>query len=79
MQLAIANATSGVDTILFNIPQDGEQIIKLNELLPTIRSKVYIDGFSQNAFRGVDSSEHLITLDGQGVQPHGFIFIAGTD
>lgn len=77
--IQIANARAGIDTIFFNIPADGEQIIKLDQLIPSINGQVYIDGLSQNAFRGIDSSEHLITLDGQGVQPHGLIFIAGTD
>ncbi len=77
--IEIANAKPGVDTIFFNIPQDGEQIIKLDKLIPTITGKVVLDGLSQNAFRGIDSSVHLITLDGQGIQPHGLIFIAGTE
>lgn len=77
--IVLANANSGVDTILFNIPQSGEQIIKLDQLLPSITEGVYIDGQSQNVSRGANLSAHLITLDGQGVQPHGLIFIAGTD
>ncbi len=77
--IELANTRPGEDTILFNIPQDGEQIILLDKLLPTITDKVFVDGLSQNAFRGIDSSLHLISLDGQRVRPHGLIFIAGAE
>lgn len=73
------NANPGADTILFNIPQSGEHVFVLDQLLPPIRDKVFIDGLSQNNFIGVDSSQYLIKLVGQGSQPHGLIIVAGSD
>ncbi len=55
-----ANANSGLDTILFNIPGTGTHTISPGSALPTIVDPVVIDATSQPGFAG----SPLIELDG---------------
>src|SRR3954469_4204665 len=67
-----ANATSGVDTISFNIPGTGVHTITPATALPTITDPVTIDGYSQpgaslNTQAIGDDAVLLIELAGNGV------------
>jgi hypothetical protein len=42
-----ANASAGVDTIAFNIPESGTQVILPDSGLPTVTDTVVIDGYTQ--------------------------------
>jgi uncharacterized repeat protein (TIGR01451 family) len=57
-----SNATSGQDTITFNIAS-GAQSISLSSALPAITEGVVIDGTTQGGFAGTP----LITVDGGGL------------
>jgi photosystem II stability/assembly factor-like uncharacterized protein len=58
-----ANATSGANTITFNIPQPGVQTISLTSPLPTITDPVVINAATQPGFGGTP----LVELDGSNV------------
>ncbi|MFK7807458.1 MAG: CSLREA domain-containing protein, partial [Saprospiraceae bacterium] len=55
-----ANASTGRDTICFNITGGGIQTIALTSMLPTISDTVFIDGTTQTGF----SATPLIRVDG---------------
>lgn len=55
-----ANATTGADTITFNIPGLGVKVISLVESLPEITEQVVIDASTQPGYAGTP----LIELDG---------------
>ncbi len=70
-----ANATSGADTINFNIPGLGVQVIQPESPLPTIMDTVLINGASQGS-----STTPLIELDGSlltGSSANGLVFSQG--
>lgn len=70
-----ANATVGVDTIVFNIPGSGVKLIKLLNALPDITDAVVIDGTTQPGYAGLP----LIELDGTllGSNGSGIVIKAG--
>jgi photosystem II stability/assembly factor-like uncharacterized protein len=70
-----ANATLGTDTIVFNIPAPGVQVINLLTPLPEITERVVIDGTTQPGYGGIP----LIELDGLGAgsNGHGLVIKAG--
>lgn len=55
-----ANATTGADTISFNIPGPGVKVISLLEPLPEITEQVVIDASTQPGYAGTP----LVELDG---------------
>jgi titin len=55
-----ANANSGGDSIVFNIPGSGAQTIRPASPLPSITGPVFIDGTSQPGYAGFP----LVVLDG---------------
>ena len=55
-----ANATTGADTITFNIPGPGVKVISLLEPLPEITEQVVIDASTQAGYAGTP----LVELDG---------------
>ena len=55
-----ANATPGLDTIVFNIPGPGVKVISLVNALPDISDPVVIDGATQPGYAGTP----LVELDG---------------
>ncbi|MFN2138173.1 MAG: Ig-like domain-containing protein [Candidatus Promineifilaceae bacterium] len=63
--LGEANATAGLDTIIFTITDTscGSQTIALDSALPNITDAVVIDGFLQDV--GPDRTSAFITIDGQ--------------
>jgi hypothetical protein len=66
-----ANATTGKDTINFNIPGSGVQTIKPTSALPKIRDAVIIDGYSQpgaseNTLAAGTNADLKIQLNGEG-------------
>ena len=66
-----ANATTGKDTITFNIPGSGVQTIKPTSALPKIRDAVIIDGYSQpgaseNTLKKGTNADLKIQLNGEG-------------
>lgn len=71
-----ANATPGLDTIVFNIPGTGVKTINLLIALPEITERVVIDGTTQPGYAGTP----LIELDGLGVSnnnsSHGLVIKA---
>lgn len=78
-----ANALLGTDTIVFHI-DDGNatdlQVVSLISPLPEITETLVIQGASQNAYRGTDTSAHLIVLDGTGagIETTGLHMISAT-
>jgi hypothetical protein len=75
-----ANGTAGLDTIRFNIPGDGVQIINLATSLPTITDPVRIEGLSQPGASCAAWPPTLrIELRGEAVPPNsiGFNVTAG--
>jgi hypothetical protein len=58
-----ANANTGADTITFDIPHSGVQIISPTSLLPTITDPVVIDATTQPGYAGTP----LIELDGSNI------------
>ena len=58
-----ANATAGLDTIVFNIPGSGAQVINPQTMLPEITDPVVIDGTTQPGYAG----SPVIVLDGNGL------------
>ena len=70
-----ANATVGLDTIVFNIPGSGVHTINLSISLPEITDPVVIDATTQPAFAGAP----LIELNGVGAGSGavGFKIISG--
>ena len=69
-----ANAISGADTIVFNIPGSGVKVISLLTPLPDITDPVVIDAATQPGYQG----SPLIELDGTGVgSENGFVITAG--
>jgi streptogramin lyase len=70
-----ANANGGADTIKFNIPGSGVQVIQPASALPVITSPVLIDGTSQPGYAGTP----LIELDGRQAGPSvsGLVITAG--
>ncbi len=64
-----ANATNGLDTIIFNIPGAGVQTIAPGSALPTITGPVVIDGTTQPNYAGtplivINGANAGITTDG---------------
>jgi hypothetical protein len=64
-----SNANPGPDTIRFNIPGAGVQIIQLGSVLDPITDPVIIDGYTQpgaspNTLAAADNANLLIELDG---------------
>jgi hypothetical protein len=64
-----ANATSGADTIAFNIPGTGVKTITPTSPLPAVTESVVIDGYSQpgssiNTLMDGDNAVLLVQLDG---------------
>ena len=57
-----ANATPGLDNIVFNIPAAGVSVIALTTVLPVITDAVVIDATTQPGYTGTP----LIELDGSG-------------
>ena len=57
-----ANATNGLDTIIFQIPGTGVQTIELLAALPAITDPVVIDGTTQPNYTGTP----LIEINGAG-------------
>ena len=55
-----ANATSGADTIVFNIPGPGVKLISLQTALPEITETITIDATTQPGYTGAP----LVELDG---------------
>jgi hypothetical protein len=55
-----ANATSGLDSVVFNIPGSPPYTIRPDSILPTITDPIDIDGTSQPGWAG----EPIIELDG---------------
>jgi hypothetical protein len=67
-----ANASSGTDTIAFNIPGSGVRTISVATKLPTINDPVTIDGYTQagsspNTLAGGSNAVLLIELNGSGM------------
>ena len=60
--ISAANATAGLDYILFDIGGGGTQTISLTAALPAITQAVYIDGSSQAGYAGTP----LIVVNGAG-------------
>ena len=58
-----ANASSGADAIVFNIPGSGVQTIALSDTLPIVSEAVTIDATTQPGFAGTP----LIELNGDGL------------
>ncbi len=58
-----ANATSGTDTVTFNIPGPGVKVISLLTALPDLTERVVIDAATQPGYAGAP----LIELDGTGL------------
>ena len=57
-----ANATPGLDNVVFNIPGPGVKVISLTTVLPAITDAVVIDATTQPGYAGTP----LIELDGSG-------------
>jgi photosystem II stability/assembly factor-like uncharacterized protein len=72
-----ANATVGLDTIVFNIPGSGVKLIKLLNLLPEIIDPVVIDGTTQPGYAGLPLVELDGTLLSSGGDPAGLKIKAG--
>lgn len=74
--IANANASPGIDHILFNIPKPGVVTIPVSSPLPDITDPVVIDGSTQPGF--IDTP--LIELDGRGLKkvPIGLHLLAGS-
>ncbi len=66
-----ANATVGLDTIVFNIPGSGVKVINLLNALPDIIDPVVIDGATQPGYAGMP----LIELDGSLVGTFGNVLV----
>src|SRR5512138_241961 len=63
-----ANTNPGADRIVFNIPGDGLQSIRLTNALPALTDPVEIDGYTQpgsnpNTLADADNAVRLIELD----------------
>jgi len=75
LQQAMLNVTSGLDTIIFQIPGTNVHTIAPTSALPTIAVPVVIDGTTQPGFAGTP----LIEINGTsaGASSHGFRLSAG--
>ena len=68
----MANADGGTNTIAFDIPGSGPQVISPLSALPPITSPVIIDGYTQpgsrpNTSATGDNAVPLIVIDGSGI------------
>lgn len=74
--IADANASPGLDTIVFNITGSGVQTISPTTALPTITGPTIIDGTSQTGYAG----SPLIELNGTnaGATADGLVFTTGS-
>ncbi len=77
-----ANASPGLDRVLFNIPGEGLQIIRLATALPHITDPAEIDGYSQpgsrpNQLADADNALRLVQIDGGGLPIDGLILQGG--
>lgn len=69
-----ANAIAGLDTIVFNIPGSGAQVINPQTMLPEITDPVVIDATTQPGYAG----SPVIVLDGNGLSDaSGLVIRAG--
>ena len=69
-----ANATAGLDTIVFNIPGSGVKVINPQTMLPEITDPVLIDATTQPGYAG----SPVIVLDGNGLSDaSGLVIRAG--
>lgn len=69
-----ANASVGLDTIVFNIPGSGPHVINPQTMLPEITDPVVIDGTTQPGYAG----SPVIVLDGNGLSDaSGLVIRAG--
>jgi len=78
-----ANANSGADNIIFNIPGAGLQTILLTTALPTITDEIHIDGYTQTG--SLRNSENFIfngvlniAIDGGGQSFIGLTLTSGS-
>lgn len=77
-----ANASPGLDRIVFNLPGPGVQVVRLTTVLPVITDPVEIDGFSQpgakpNSSLAADDGVRLVGLDGVGFGFDGLVLRGG--
>ncbi|MEM7467370.1 MAG: DUF4347 domain-containing protein, partial [Pseudomonadota bacterium] len=72
-----ANNQGGHDTITFNIPGSGTQVITLSSLLPNITDGVTIDGTTQTDW--LAGSFNPIVIDGNNLAGDGLFFSGAAD
>lgn len=84
--ITYANATAGADTVLFNISVGAANAVQTITVsganLPSLTDQVFIDGGSQNMFRGVSSNLFLVEIEGPALpaaSARGLDFQPGSD
>ncbi|MCR4374113.1 MAG: hypothetical protein NUW22_04630 [Acidobacteria bacterium] len=66
--MTLANSAPGHDTVRFNIPGGGEQVIALTSPLPVVASPMAVLGQTQPGYDGWP----MVRVDGQGTGGYGF-------